>query len=123
MVEIVESIDIDQSGSINLVEFMAATMDPQLFCEPRLCKAAFRVLDADGDGFITRADLEKMLVAGPARTTTAREILDSAGDALDRSIDQEGRIDFKGFCNAMLPRGADPGLAVRVADYMSKSFV
>ena len=98
-------------------------MDPQLFCEPRLCKAAFRVLDADADGYITRGDLEKMLIAGPARKATALEILNSAGEGLDRSTDGEGRIDFKGFCNAMLPRGADPSLAVKVADYMSRSFV
>lgn len=123
MGEIVESIDINQSGSIDLVEFMAATMDPQLFCEPRLCKAAFRVLDADADGYITRSDLEKMLIDGPHRSQTAREILQSAGEALDKSVDRDGRIDFRGFCNAMLPRGADPGLAVKVAEYMSRSFV
>ena len=50
-------MDLDQSGEVNLVEFVAATMDPKLFCEPRLCKAAFRVLDSDSDGYVPLSDL------------------------------------------------------------------
>ena len=113
------AIPFTGGGSINLVEFVAETMDPQLFCEPRLCKAAFRVLDADADGYITCTDLEKMLTSGPNRSKTAKEILASAGEAAVKA----GRIDFKEFCEAMLPRGADPSLSVKVADYMSRSFV
>lgn len=55
--EIVDAMDLDQSGEVNLVEFVAATMDPKLFCEPRLCKAAFRVLDSDSDGYVPLSDL------------------------------------------------------------------
>ena len=92
-------------------------MEPQLFCEPRLCKAAFRILDADDDGYITVNDLERMLMDGPHRTESARAILASADP------DRCGRVDFKQFCQVMLPRDVDPGLAVKVAEYMSKSFV
>ena len=92
-------------------------MEPQLFCEPRLCKAAFRVLDHDGDGYITQADLQAMLMEGPRREERAQSILESA------ERDESGRIDFARFCAALVPTDADPGLAVRVAEYMSKSFV
>ena len=95
-------------------------MQPKLFCEPRLCKAAFRVLDWDDDGYLTRSDLERMLKEdGTRRPEAARAILESA------DADAQGRIDFKAFCQVMLPRGpdVDPSLAVRVAEYMSKSFV
>ena len=115
-------VDVNGDGTINLNEFVASTMEPQLFCEPRLCKAAFRVLDADADGYISLADLEAMLMEGPRRAERAQAILASAGgDAV-----ASGKIDFAGFCKAMLPVEAveaDPGLAIRVAEYMSKSFV
>ena len=115
--EICASLDINGDGKINLIEFVASTMEPQLFCEPRLCKAAFRVLDADDDGFITVADLEATLMEGPKRKEHARSILESA------ETDAAGRVDFSAFCKAMLPRDASKELAVKIAEYMSKSFV
>ena len=115
--EICQCIDIGQQGSVNLIEFVAATMEPRIFCEPRLCRAAFRVLDGDGDGFITQPDVESMLMESPQRADKAHAILASAGP------DAQGRVDFKRFCEVMVPMGADPGLASKVADYMASSFV
>ena len=115
--EICACIDVNGDGTVNLIEFVAATMEPQVFCEPRLCKAAFRVLDHDGDGYITQADLQAMLMEGPHRKERAQSILESA------EMDERGRIDFARFCAALVPTDADPSLAVRVAEYMSKSFV
>ena len=60
-------VDVDADGNVNLIEFQAATMDPRLFCEPSLCRAAFRVLDADGDGWITSTDIETLLAPSPSR--------------------------------------------------------
>ena len=37
-------VDINQCGKVNLIEFVAATMEPRVFCQPALFKAAFRVL-------------------------------------------------------------------------------
>ena len=115
--EICACLDINGDGAINLIEFVASTMEPQLFCEPRLCKAAFRVLDADGDGYITMRDLEAMLMEGPRRAERARQILESA------EPDERGRVDFNRFLKMMLPRDADPTLAVMIAEYMGKAFV
>ena len=117
LTEICACLDINGDGSINLIEFVASTMEPQLFCEPRLCKAAFRVLDADGDGYITMSDLEAMLTEGPRRSERARHILASA------EPDHLGRVDFNRFLKMMLPRDADPTLAEMIAEYMGKSFV
>ena len=110
-------VDINQSGKVDLIEFVAATMEPRVFCEPTLFKAAFRILDADADGWITQADLEGLLTEGPQRAETARAILMSAGP------DSHGRVDFPTFCSAMLPRDVDPSLAAKVGDYLASSFV
>jgi len=119
LADICANLDVNGDGKINLIEFVASTMEPQLFCEPRLCKAAFRVLDSDADGYITRGDLEAMITDGPRRREAACAILDSARP------DELGRVDFKAFCEAMLPRDHPDSvsLAVKVAEYMSKSFV
>ena len=115
---ICQSIDIGQGkGTINLIEFVAATMDPRLYCEPRLSRAAFRVLDADSDGAITQSDLELILADGPQRSKTAAAILESARP------DERGRVDFPRFCKVMVPKGTDPSLAQAVTEYMSNSFV
>ena len=37
--------------------------------------------------------------------------------------DEAGRVDFRSFCECMLPPECEPGLAERVAAYMSSSFV
>ena len=44
--QIWKGVDINQRGEVNLIEFVAATMEPRVFCEPKLFKAAFRVLGA-----------------------------------------------------------------------------
>jgi len=40
-------------------------MEPRITRDARLCKTAFRVLDADQDGYITQPDLERILLAAP----------------------------------------------------------
>ena len=54
---------------------------------------------------------------GPKRAEHAHAILASA------QPDEQGRVDFKQFCNVMLPQDVDQRIAIRVAEYMSKSFV
>ena len=56
--ELWRTVDTDGSGTISLVEFVAATMEPRLYMQPGLCRAAFGLLDADGDGVLTISDLE-----------------------------------------------------------------
>ena len=87
----------------------------------KICAEAEAAADA------ARASVVSSMFAGASITTrrptrrpeAARAILESA------DADAQGRIDFKAFCQVMLPRGpdVDPSLAVRVAEYMSKSFV
>jgi calcium-dependent protein kinase len=116
--EICRSIDIGNDGSIDLLEFIAATMDPQVFCEPRLCQTTFQLLDADGDGWITVKDIEKMLGDSPNKEETARAIL-----AEVTAAPPHGKVDFVRFCEVMLPPDTEPSLAAKIAEYMSKSFV
>jgi len=86
---------------VELVEFVAATMEPRLCANPQLMRAAFRLLDSDGDGFITHADVLKHLDApGTGGDALARDILQSA------KPDDRGRVDLERFC-ALIAAPAD----------------
>lgn len=62
--------------------------------------------------YITSSDLEGLLTEGPRRAERARAILHEC-----RQTDDDGRLDFGRFCQAMLPQEAvaeNPSLAIRV---------
>ena len=84
LAEMLERCDVNRSGSINLVEFVAATMDPAVYAERRMCRAIFGLLDADRDGRITTTDVEALLDGEPnQRAEQASAILASADAARD----------------------------------------
>merc|ERR1719375_1314555 len=47
-------IDANGLGGIEYSEFLAATMDRKFYVREGLCRAAFRVFDLDGDGYIAQ---------------------------------------------------------------------
>ena len=97
--QICQRVDVDADGNVNLIEFVAATVD-LVFCEPSLCRAAFRVLDADGDGWITATDIETLLAPSPSRAIPPVDVASARTDG-------RGHVDFKAFCEVMLPRDAE----------------
>lgn len=84
---VLTACDIARTGSLNLVEFAAATMSPELFVKAALIDAAFARLDADADGWISSGDLETILAASPTRGAVAAAILAEIG-ADDRGCDR-----------------------------------
>ena len=51
-------------GELSLVEFVSATMDREVYHSVQLCRAAFKIVDANNDGYITLADVEAFLDHG-----------------------------------------------------------
>ncbi|CAJ1359742.1 unnamed protein product [Effrenium voratum] len=56
--DILHAIDCNGSGSLDYTEFLAATLDQKVYMQRDVCWAAFRIFDLDGDGKITREDLQ-----------------------------------------------------------------
>jgi calcium-dependent protein kinase len=56
-----DTIDVDHNQQISYTEFLAATIDPREIDLDELSKA-FHLLDEDGNGFITQAELTKVRV-------------------------------------------------------------
>lgn len=59
--DVIRSIDTDKSGEIDYTEFIAATMEKNLYLKEERLNAAFRLFDKDGDGKITAQELMDVL--------------------------------------------------------------
>jgi calcium-dependent protein kinase len=54
-------IDTDNSGKIDYTEFLAATMEKSLYMKEEKLMMTFKMLDLDGNGKISKAELKIVL--------------------------------------------------------------
>jgi len=59
--KVIESIDTDGSGKIDYTEFLAATMEKSLYMKEDKLIQAFRMLDLDNNGKISKSELKSVL--------------------------------------------------------------
>jgi calcium-dependent protein kinase len=76
-------------------EFLAATFDRSAFCHRNVCRAAFNIMDTDGNGSISSQELRDGQVLGSLSPEEA-EALVSMFDG-----NKDGAIDFDEFCHLM----------------------
>ena len=89
------AIDLDRSGEIDYTEFVGATLASRDLTKPSLL-AAFSALDRDGDGFVTRQELQHAL-HGSSFTRDDIERMLAHGDCSGN-----GRLSFAQFKSALL---------------------
>merc|ERR1712196_571173 len=85
-----KSIDVDNSGTVDYTEFIAAVLDRQAHLREDLCWSAFRVFDRDGNGRISRQEVAH--VCSIADNTARMEELLKEAD-----LNGDGEIDFEEF--------------------------
>ena len=96
MRRLLESVDVDGSNTLDIREFLAATMDRSHYLKEEYMRRAFDFFDTQRRGRITLHDLLDTF----GSMDNAREIL---GDV---DVDNDGEISFEEFRKMM--RGADP---------------
>ena len=92
--QIFKSIDTDNSGNIDYTEFIAASLDKNIYLQENKLYEAFKLFDVDGSGKISKDEIAYILGTGKKSS----EI-----DKLFKKYDtnNDGEIDFKEFVNMM----------------------
>lgn len=100
--QIMEEVDSDGSGVIDYTEFLAATLDKKVYMCEDVCWQAFRIFDRDGNGKISRKELNMVL-----SDDGVKEMADMA--ELLKTLDKngDGEIDFQEFM-VMMREGNAP---------------
>ncbi|XP_015690233.2 calcium-dependent protein kinase 11 [Oryza brachyantha] len=98
---LMEAADIDNSGTIDYGEFIAATLHINKVEKEDKLFAAFSYFDKDGSGYITQDELQKACEEFGIGDTRIEDII---GD-IDQ--DNDGRIDYNEFV-AMMQKGNNP---------------
>jgi calcium-dependent protein kinase len=87
--------DVDQDGTINYTEFLAATLEGKGELELERIAEAFEIFDKEGKGYITPTNLREIL--GGCEDSDYIDKLIQEADA-----NQDGRISFGEFKDVML---------------------
>jgi len=103
---LLRELDVDNSGSIDYTEFLAGALDKCQYMLEQYCWAAFREFDLDGDGKISKEELQKVCeesksslgqaLAGSASMVEAVQEMMQSADKND-----DGVIDFDEFLAMM----------------------
>jgi len=92
---IIEKLDTDGSGTIEYSEFIAATITQKEYYKEEVLWSAFRVFDKDGDGQITKEELEKVLNHSQVNDDVAKMMI------AEVDVDGDGKLSFDEFVQMM----------------------
>ena len=103
--EVLADLDTDGSGAVDYTEFIAATVDRRTYIKEDICWSAFRVFDLDGNGKISKKELQTVL----SNNTLASAVSIARAEAMikEADINGDGEIDFDEFM-AMIKKNAEP---------------
>lgn len=94
--DVFESIDTDKSGVINYTEFLAATIDKNLYQQEEKLSQAFKMLDKDSSEKISLKEMMEAL-----NLENEDDIKELEESIVKFDINKDGEIDFKEFCAMM----------------------
>ncbi len=90
------SVDIDKSGFIDYSEFVVASMNEKNLLTNEKLKAAFKMFDKDGSGFISSDEIKQVLGFGKS---LPEEEVNKIIAEIDEN--QDGEISFEEFAKMM----------------------
>jgi len=82
------NLDTDGSGTVDYTEFIAATIEGSSITADACIRAAFKLLDKNGDGFISREELKQ-------RFQEEDSVIEGMMKPFD--VDGDGKIDYNEF--------------------------
>jgi len=100
--EVTEGSNSDDT-TIGYTDFLAATLDAKQHLQKSACLAAFRAFDRDGDGYISKGDLERMLTNNREDVRESAKMVSELLQEVDSNGD--GVIDFAEFKRMLVGDG------------------
>lgn len=94
-----KAADTDNSGEIDYTEFIAATIDTNIFLRDDYLKSAFQMFDKDGSGKIDNEEVVALLQGEDLKNLVTKEAIQTAMKEIDANGD--GEIDFQEFMQMM----------------------
>ena len=99
ILELMRSADTDGSGDINYTEFLAATMDANIYLREDYLKTAFQMFDKDNSGKIDNHEVIDLLQGDDLSNLVSKDAIGKAMAEIDANGD--GEIDFDEFMAMM----------------------
>jgi calcium-dependent protein kinase len=98
LMDILKNADTDDSGEIDYSEFIAATIDQNIYLNEVYLKQAFNMFDTDNSGQIDASEVSA-LIKGMGNQFVEEEAIAQAIAEIDE--DGDGQIDFGEFLEMM----------------------
>jgi len=95
MLDIMKSADTDGSGEINYTEFLAATMDANVFMREDYLRTAFMMFDRDNSGKIDNEEVMALLNGEDLEAFVSKDAIGAAMKEIDENGD--GVVSFEEF--------------------------
>jgi calcium-dependent protein kinase len=99
MLDIMKSADTDGSGEINYTEFIAATVDANVYMREDYLRTAFQMFDKDNSGKIDNEEVIALLSGEDLGSFVSKDAINKAMKEIDANGD--GEIDFEEFMQMM----------------------
>jgi calcium-dependent protein kinase len=99
LIELLKGADLDGSGSIDYTEFLAATIDAQIYMRDDYLRTAFDMFDKDNSGKIDKDEVINILQGEDLENMIPRELIIQYMQEIDKNGD--GEIDFAEFQEMM----------------------
>jgi len=102
--EMYAKLDLDGSGTLDYTEFCAAGIGQRMSSQEHVLWAAFKTFDIDdGDGKITKDEIQKVLTNADVNKAWSQEVCEQvAKEVIERyDTDGDGSIDFDEWVNFM----------------------
>lgn len=99
IMELMRAADTDHSGTINYTEFIAATIDAQVFTREENMRAAFQMFDTDNSGKIDAKEVRQLLEGDDYKSHISSDKIHQIIKEVD--INGDGEIDFEEFLQMM----------------------
>ena len=99
LLKLLQAADTDNSGEINYTEFIAATLDANIYMREDYLMTAFKMFDTDNSGKIDNEEVVALLSGEELGNLVSKDAIRAAISEIDANGD--GEIDFQEFMMMM----------------------